>query len=140
VELFILEWLLAALSEAEADVVRTLHSLIERSVFAFARCDTGWFREHLSDDFVCTLADGRRLDKARLLALSARHSGGDVACDDVDFRPLGQLGLVHGVAHSGSGGSRTSTRFTQVWLVRDDRWQLVAAHLTRVANESARII
>jgi hypothetical protein len=31
---------------------------------------------------------------------------------------FGQMGLVHGVAHSGEG-SLSSTRFTHVWLVRD---------------------
>jgi Domain of unknown function (DUF4440) len=142
VQLFFVEWLLAAVSAAEADVVASLHRLAEESVGAFVRCDVRWLQGCLGDDFVCTLADGRRLDKARLVTLSAKRvSDGNLTCDDVDVRPIGQLGLVHGVAHSGDGDSQTSTRFTQVWLIRDGRWQLIAAQLTRVAaNASSRVI
>lgn len=136
------EWMLAALAAAEADAVGSLHQLTERSVEAFAQCDGSWFDENLSTDFVGTLGDGRRVDKVRLLTPGGK--GGlveNVTCDDVDVRPFGQLGIVHGVAHCSLGDSRTATRFTQVWLVRDGRWQLATAQLTRVApNASGRII
>jgi hypothetical protein len=46
---------------------------------------------------------------------------------------FGQMGLVHGVAHSGEG-SLSSTRFTHVWLVRDGRWQLVATRCVVVTQ------
>jgi hypothetical protein len=140
VELFLLEWLLATLNAAEADTVAVLHRLNAEAVRAFARSDASWCDEHLSDDFICTLADGRRLDRARFLGLSAQLRPVEhVTCDEVDVRPLGelQLGLVHGVVHAGSGESCASTRFTNVWLVRGDRWQLVAAHLTRIALRSS---
>ena len=141
VQLFLHEWLVATLTAAEADAVASLHRLNGESVCAFARSDGSWCDEHLSDDFVCTLADGRRVDKARFLELSAANRTLEhVTCDDVDVRLLGRLALVHGVAHSGFGDSQASTRFTHVWLVRDDRWQLVAAQLTRVSpNASSRI-
>jgi Domain of unknown function (DUF4440) len=134
VESVVLQWLLAALSTAEAETVASLHQLNTEAVCALARSETSWFREHLIDDFVCTLADGRRLDRGGFLRqLSERRPIENFACDEVDVRPLGELGIVHGVVHSDHGGSPTSTRFTHVWLVRDGRWQLVAAHLSHVA-------
>ena len=48
---------------AEADAVATLHTLNAHYIRAFVESDTEWYREHLSDDFVCTLANGRRIDK-----------------------------------------------------------------------------
>jgi ketosteroid isomerase-like protein len=126
---------LAALTTAEAEAVASLHRLNAELVRAFARSDASWCDEYLSDDFVCTLADGRRLDRAAFLALTAeRRSASNATCEEVDVRPLGQLqlGLVHGVARGAYGDPQASTRFTHVWLVRDDRWQLVAAQLTQV--------
>jgi ketosteroid isomerase-like protein len=138
----VLGWLLAALTAAEAESVASLHQLNGEAVRAFARCDTSWCREYLSDDFVCTLADGRRVDKTRLLReTEARRLIENITCDEVDVRAFGQLGVVHGVAHCAGIDSPTSTRFTHVWLVRDGRWRLIAAQLTRVVpSASSRIL
>jgi ketosteroid isomerase-like protein len=135
-ESLVLDWLLAALTAAEAEAVASLHQMNAEAVRAFARRDTSWCCMYLSDDFVCTLANGRRLGKTRFLRESnERRPIENVTCDEVDVRAFGQMGLVHGVAHSEGAGSLTSTRFTHVWLVRDGRWQLVAAQLTRVAAD-----
>ena len=124
----------AAAAIAEADAVANLHSLNAHYIRAFVESDTAWYREHLSDDFVCTLADGRRIDKDEFLE---RNAGGPgvtrVTYDEIDVRPLGDTALVHGVTHYTRNGSRASTRYTDIWHFRDDRWQAVAAQLTRVA-------
>jgi hypothetical protein len=120
---------------AEADAVATLHRLNADYVRAFAEADTAWYREHLSDDFVCTLADGRRIDKTEFLRRNAETRGvADVSFDEVDVRPQGAVALVHGVAHYVRNRARTSTRYTVVWLARDGRWHAVAAHLTHIAG------
>jgi hypothetical protein len=132
-ESVVLQWLLAALAVAEAETVTSLQHLNAQAVRALAWSDAAWLREHLSDDFVCTLTNGRRLDRAGFLQQPPRpRAVDDLVCDEVDVRPLGRLGIVHGVVHSRRKGSATSTRFTHVWLVRDGRWQLVAAHLSRI--------
>ena len=121
----------------------SLHRLNAECVRAFAWSDAACAQEHLSEDFVGTLADGTRLDRARFLTRLSRagRTVGAVTCDEVDVRPCGELGLVHGVAHRSDGSSPWSTRFTLVWLFRDDRWQLVAAQLTRVAaGDSPQIL
>lgn len=121
-------------AEVEAEAVAVLHDLNAAYIRAFVEADTAWYADHLSDDFVCTLADGRRIDKTEFLRRTAEGPGvTDVTYDEVDVRPLGEVALVHGVTHYLRDGSPASTRYTDVWLTRDRRWQAVAAQLTRVA-------
>ena len=125
----------AATATAELDAVATLHDLNAHYIRAFVESDTAWYSEHLSDDFVCTLADGRRIDKAAFLELNAARPGvADVTYDEIDVRPLGDVALVHGVTHYTRDGSSASTRYTDVWQARDGRWRAVAAQLTPVAG------
>jgi ketosteroid isomerase-like protein len=119
----------------EADAVATLHDLNAHYIRAFVEADTAWYSEHLSDDFVCTLADGRRIDKTEFLRLNARKPGvTDVTYDEIDVRPLGDVALIHGVTHYLREGSPASTRYTDAWAAREGRWVAVAAHLTSVAR------
>lgn len=122
-------------SIAEADAVAELHALNAHYIRAFVEADVGWYREHLSDDFVCTLADGRRIDKAEFLAAAAEGPGvREVTFDDVDVRPLGDVALVQGVTHYVRDGTPGSTRYTDVWQLRGGRWLAVAAQLTKSAR------
>ncbi len=122
-----------AAGAALADAVATLHDLNAHYIRAFVESDVAWYGEHLSDDFVCTLADGRRIDK--FLRRNAEGPGvQDVTYDQVDVRVMGDLALVHGVTHYTRDGSLASTRYTDVWQSRGGRWQAVTAQLTRVAK------
>ncbi len=124
-----------AAATAEAGAVAALHGLNAHYIRAFVESDTAWYDENLSDDFVCTLADGRRIDKTAFLQRNARGPGvTDVTYDEIDVRPLGDAALVHGVTHYVRNGSPASTRYTDVWHFRDGRWQAVAAQLTSVAR------
>jgi ketosteroid isomerase-like protein len=121
-------------SETDIEVVETLHRLNADYLRAVVESDTDWFAEHLSDDFVCTLADGRRIDKAEFLRRTAEGSGAsNLTYDDIDVRLLGNVALVHGVTHSVRDGSPTSLRYTDVWRLNEGRWEAVAAQLTRVS-------
>jgi Domain of unknown function (DUF4440) len=126
----------AAVAEAraeEAEAVCDLHRLNSHYIRAFVESDVTWYDEHLSPDFTCSLADGRRIGKAEFLVRIANGpSVTQVTYDEVDVRPLGEMALVHGVTHYVRGGSPASTRYTDVWLRRGDRWLVVAAQLTAV--------
>ena len=88
-------------SIAEAEAVATLHELNAEYIRAFVESDVEWYREHLSDDFVCTLADGRRIGKAEfLLGTTGGPGAQDVTYDEIDVRPFGD-------ASPSSTGSRT---------------------------------
>lgn len=121
---------------AEADVVGLLHRLNADFIRAYVEADAAWYDEHLSDDFVCTLADGRRIGKTEFLRRNTKRPRlSDVTFDEIDVRPLGGVVLVQGVItlHF-RGGAHTSRRYTDVWCMREGSWQVVAAHLTQVAS------
>jgi ketosteroid isomerase-like protein len=120
-------------SVVEAEAVARLHQLNAEYIRAFVESDVEWYREHLSDDFVCSLADGRRIGKAEFLETTKGGPGvTDVTYDQIDVRPLGDVALVHGVTHYMRGGAPGSTRYTDVWRLSEGRWLALAAHLTRV--------
>jgi ketosteroid isomerase-like protein len=128
-----------AAAAAEADAVAILHDLNAHYIRAFVESDAAWYAEHLSDDFVCTLADGRRIGKAEFSQRTADGPGvTDVSYDEVDVRLLGDVALVHGVTHYTRDGSPGSTRYTDVWRLHDGRWQAIAAQLTQVARRHSR--
>jgi ketosteroid isomerase-like protein len=128
----------AAIAEAraeEAEAVCELHRLNAHYIRAFVEADVSWYEEHLSADFTCALADGKRIGKREFLERVDDGPGViDVTYDEVDVRPLGDVALVHGVTHYVRDGQPASTRYTDVWALRDGRWQAVAAHLTAVAG------
>jgi ketosteroid isomerase-like protein len=122
-----------AAATAEAQAVATLHDLNAHYIRAFVDSDTRWYDENLSEDFVCTLADGRRIEKAEFLRRTEEGPGvTNVTYDQIDVRPLGDVALVHGVTHYTRDGAPASTRYTDVWRSREGRWQAVAAQLTSV--------
>lgn len=126
---------LAAAAAREAEAVAALHTLNAHSICAFVQSDAAWYNEHLGDDFVCTLADGRRIDKTEFLRRTEEGPGvTEVTYDEIDVRPLGRVALVHGVTHYRRDGAPASTRYTDVWQLRAGRWQAVAAQLTGVAE------
>src|SRR5205823_2292051 len=88
----------AAIDETAA--VATLHDLNAQAMRALSERDAVWYWEHLSDDFICTLADGRRVKRDEFLGLRLGGACVDqVACDEVDVRLLGDTALVQGVMH-----------------------------------------
>jgi ketosteroid isomerase-like protein len=120
-------------TKGEVEVVAALHDLNAEYIRAFVESDTAWYDEHLTDDFVCTLGDGRRIDKQEFLRLTEAGPGvTGVSVDQIDVRLLGDVALVHGVTHYTRDGVPASRRYTDVWWRRGDRWRAVAAQITPV--------
>jgi ketosteroid isomerase-like protein len=117
----------------EAAAVATLHDLNAQRVRALAERDVGWLEKNMTGEFICTGADGRRIGKDEFMQRTAGERVVDVACDDVDVHPLGDVALVQGVLHCTRDGVRRSTRYTDVWLLSAGHWQIVAEHFTNVA-------
>jgi ketosteroid isomerase-like protein len=119
----------------ETAAVGSLHDLNAQSMRAFGEGDAGWYWEHLSDDFVCTLVDGRRVGRDEFLDFRREAPSRGLTYDEVDVRLLGDTALVQGVMHASSDGECEFTRYTHVWRRRWGAWHVVAAHLTRVETE-----
>jgi hypothetical protein len=115
-----------------ATTVATLHQLNAECVRSLLDCNGAWYSEHLGDDFVCTLADGRRTNKHEFLRhLREQPQAETVGCDDVDVHLLDDtaVALVHGVIHVW-GKTLTLMRYTMIWQAKPERWQAVAAQFT----------
>jgi Domain of unknown function (DUF4440) len=82
----------------EAEDVAALHRLNALCICALATSDAAWFSEYLSDDFFCTLPDGRRVGKIEYLRrIEDSHGTRGVTFDEIDVRPLGDVAVVQGV-------------------------------------------
>jgi ketosteroid isomerase-like protein len=126
------------IAAAESDALATLRDLNANYIRAFAESDVTWYREHLAPDFVCTLADGRRIDKPGFLGRNAEGPGvTDINYELVDIKLMGDVALVHGTTLYTRDGTPSATSYTDVWWQSDDRWQAVAAQLTAVAKPAS---
>jgi hypothetical protein len=117
---------------SEAATVATLHQLNAEWVRSLLDCNGAWYSEHLADDFVGTLADGRRINKHDFLRhLTEQPRAETVGCDEVDVHLLDHtaVALVHGVIHVW-GKTLTLMRYTMIWQAKPQRWQAVAAQFT----------
>jgi ketosteroid isomerase-like protein len=91
------------------------------------------FREILADDFLCSLPDGRLIDRALFLEQTARPATiSHLQVHDVNVRLMGDFAIVHArTTFTLADGKPGSGRYTDVWARRNGRWQAIAAHVTR---------
>ena len=92
------------------------------------------FASVLDDDFVITFEDGSTYSKTGYLAYSS-SSGTHVETaefHDMRIRMHGDTAVVTGVYHEKGMDSQKSyeyhDRFTDVWMKKSGKWQLIAAH------------
>ena len=107
---------------------------------AFYRKDVGFISNLLADEFVATYDDGSQGDKAKELALAVQFNQQVESAVQEDFAvriyrdtavvwfTLRVMGVRQGQR------SELVLRYTDVWVVRDGRWQCVSSQSTRVAT------
>jgi ketosteroid isomerase-like protein len=105
---------------------------------AFYRRDVKFIETLLADEFVATYDDGTRGDKAKELALAAEFNQQVESAVPEDFVvkvyrdtavvwfTLKLVGIRQGQR------AEMALRYTDVWVVRDGRWQCVSTQSTRV--------
>jgi ketosteroid isomerase-like protein len=105
---------------------------------AFYRKDIAFIESILADEFVATYDDGSRGDKARELAL-AREFNQQVESaiqDEFTVRVYRDTAVVwftlRLVGVKQGQRAELTLRYTDVWVIRDGRWQCVSTHSTRV--------
>ena len=89
----------------------------------------------IADDFLGTGPGGNTVSKRDVIPLEGTQSGGlSVTGQDIKVRVFGNAAVV-----SGRGVAKTpekgELRFTVVFVKREDRWQMVAGHLSRVPQQ-----
>jgi ketosteroid isomerase-like protein len=117
-----------------------LIALEQRWNEAFYRKDIAFIETLLADEFVATYDDGRRGDRATELALAAAFDQQVESAVPEDFTvkvyrdtavvwfTLRLVGIREGQR------SEMALRYTDVWVIRDGRWQCVSTHSTRMSQ------
>jgi uncharacterized protein (TIGR02246 family) len=123
-----------AASEAE------LRALEEKLARAWVEKDRPFIEGLLAADWSVTDATGQVLTKDQVLAqtfASADRTIDSMTIDDVRVRLFGSMAVVTGRTRAtGSYRGQTGSavlRFTDVFVERDGRWQIVASHGSTVA-------
>jgi len=108
---------------------------------AFYRKDVAFIERLLAEEFTATYDDGRMGDKATELALVAAFDQHVESATPDEFAvrvyrdtavvwfTLRLVGIKEGQR------SEMALRYTDVWIVRDGRWQCVSSQSTRVATK-----
>ncbi|HBD32541.1 MAG TPA: hypothetical protein DC084_02970 [Cupriavidus sp.] len=105
---------------------------------AFYRQDVAFIEGLLADEFTATYDDGSRGDKARELALTAEFDQQVVSAiqDDFTVRVYRDTAVVwftlRLVGIRQGQRAEVTFRYTDVWVLRDGRWQCVSTHGTKV--------
>ena len=105
---------------------------------AVYRQDTDFVENLLADEFIATYDDGARGDKARELTLVAEFNQQVVSAVQNDFtvRVYGDTAVVwftlNLVGMRQGQRAELALRYTDVWVLRDGRWQCVSSQSSRV--------
>ena len=97
------------------------------------RSDVKRFNEILSDDFLCSMADGSLLDRKAFLEQTAKPvTIKNLQAHDVNVRLMGDIAIIHArTSYAMADGTQGGGRYTDVWARRNGRWVAVSAHVTR---------
>jgi ketosteroid isomerase-like protein len=102
---------------------------------AYKQHDAATLGRFLADDFFYTDEDGQILNKAQYLDRAAHTRLDSYGFDDMNARLYGETGVVTSrLSGQGTyGGKRTKfdVRYTDVFVKRDGRWQIVVSQDTR---------
>ena len=117
-----------------------LRRLNQEYVDAFMNADVGWYREHLSEDFVCIESDGSVLGKDQFLTNTLE--GPDVIdymLHEVDVRVYGDAALIRATGvWTREDGSMGMSRYTDVYIRAGNEWKVVSAQITRTTRVGPR--
>ena len=124
---------------ATLEAAQEIMKLEEAWARALSARDTAFFRQTLADDFVGTGGTELR-SKANVIEELARGVGTVPVpkLEHTQVRFFGEIAVVTGLAaYQGEAGVPPSrTRFTEVWVKRDGRWQAVHGHYNAVGPRS----
>ena len=143
---YLMGWALASVCTASAFASQPPAVSVEEELIALERGwneafyarDVEFLDSILADDFIVTYDDGARGDKTRELELSASFNQRVISATQEDFTvqvyddaavvwfTLRVVGIRRGQE------AEIVLRYTDVWVMRDGRWQCVASQSTRV--------
>ena len=109
---------------------------------ALKQGDVAWFQRHLADELVVTTGrTGMVTTKAQEIAdiKPANLQSGSETIDDLRVRAYGDVAIatfrIDVTGSDKSGPYHRLARYTDVWVRRDGRWQLVASHSSLIPQQ-----
>ena len=86
----------------------------------------------LADEFEEADSDGSLINRSTMLANATKPRNGHGELLDLHARIYGEVAFVRGIGLTSENGRPTGkTRFTDIFVYRDGRWQCVAGHDSR---------
>jgi hypothetical protein len=86
----------------------------------------------LADEFEEADFDGSVINRSTMLASATKPSHGHDDLSDLHAHIYGDVAYVRGIGvHTENGQPKGKTRFTDILVYRDGRWQCVAGHDSR---------
>ena len=107
---------------------------------AFYRKDVAFIERLLAEEFIATYDDGTQGDKAKELALAVQFNQAVESATQDDFivkvyRDTAVVWFTLKIVGIRQGQkSELNLRYTDVWVVRDGRWQCVSTQSTRIVQ------
>ena len=119
--------------QPSAEDLDTLQRLNADYIQFVIHSDVHRFSELLASDFLCSLPDGRLIDRTEFLKHTAEpYQFKELEAHDVSVRLMGDFAIVHArTTFIHDDGTRGAGRYTDIWVKRDGRWRAVAAHVSR---------
>ena len=105
---------------------------------AFYRKDVASIEKIIADEFIATYDDGSRGDKAKELALAAEFNQQVESAipDEFMVKVYSDTAVVwftlHVVGMRQGQRAELTLHYTDVWVIRDGRWQCVSTQSTKV--------
>ena len=119
------------------EITREIQELEHRLAAAWKSGDCAGWGALIAEEWSVTHINGAVITREQALAMcrSPQVQIADMRYDDLAVKVFGNTAVATGQTTATTAGSSPETvvlRFTDVWLRRDGRWQVVASQATRV--------
>ncbi|MDT4967596.1 MAG: hypothetical protein QOJ64_2333 [Acidobacteriota bacterium] len=129
-------------ASAQVDAVQSVQKLERAWLDAYEQHDEKAMDSIVAEDFAITFPNGEMQTKAQIIASlkRPRPTGGPAMkfhTEDVKGRAYGNTVILNGrvvteYQRDGQTMSKDQQRYTDTYVQRDGRWQVVASHLSNV--------
>src|SRR5688572_31474315 len=126
-------------SSAQSDAEQKLKRLEDEWINSYLRGEKQTFDRIVADDFTRTDESGKFATKAEertLVQAPPASVNPSLTNEDMQVRVYGNAAIVTGrIVSKVQGGLNFQSRFTDTFLKRNGRWQVVARHYSRIPAE-----